>query len=255
MVFKCYSDIYGNVVLKLGNISSKEIITEYNTLFEYAGRKFCKVYAADIENRVILEEYIRPGNPLNEENSLEKRLSVFTSLYKDLHIKSAKEERYPTYLQWVKRITQYMSKREDYKDLYLYMKKAEEICLNLSSLYPRRMLLHGDFHHENILLANDGEYRIIDPKGVIGDPVFDIPRFILNEFDNVQSLQTYKKIQKVIRILGEILDIPEPILKQCFFVETAMGACWCVEDDEYEDHLKDVIFAEEIMNGGSFSNL
>jgi streptomycin 6-kinase len=25
-------------------------------------------------------------------------------------------------------------------------------------------------------------YTIIDPKGVIGDPVFDISRFILNEF-------------------------------------------------------------------------
>lgn len=67
------------------------------------------------------------------------------------------------------------------------------------------MLLHGDFHHDNILLGNDGEYIIIDPKGVIGDPVFDIARFILNEFDDEITTELYKKINHIISILEKNL--------------------------------------------------
>lgn len=63
------------------------------------------------------------------------------------------------------------------------------------------MLLHGDFHHDNILLSNNGDYVIIDPKGVIGDPVFDIPRFILNEFGDEITTELYKKINGIIGFL------------------------------------------------------
>jgi hypothetical protein len=167
LVFICYSEKYGNVVLKLGNPSCREIFTEFNALCEYNGRRFCKLYEADIENGIILEECINPGNPLREENSIDKRLSVFCSVYKGLHIMPFKADIYPTYVAWVSRITEYMSKREDCRELYLHMKKAQDICLSLSKMYSQNVLLHGDLHHDNILLGSDGAYKIIDPKGVM----------------------------------------------------------------------------------------
>lgn len=252
IVFICYSEKFGGTVLKIGNLSFGEIVTEFSTLCQYNGRRFCKVFEADIENGVILEECVQPGYPLRDESSLDKRLSVFSSLYKGLHITPARAEIYPTYTEWVGRITEYMSKRQDCKELYLYMKKAKDICLSVSALYSRKMLLHGDFHHDNILLGNDGEYIIIDPKGVIGDPVFDVPRFILNEFGDEITTELYKKITDIINILEKKLNIPNDILKQCLFVETAMGVCWSVEDgstpEEYPSLLQNVAFAETILN-------
>ncbi|MBP1994858.1 aminoglycoside phosphotransferase family protein [Paenibacillus eucommiae] len=252
LVFICDSASFGSVVLKLGNPSSRETFTEFNTLYRYNGRRFCKVFDADIENGAILEERVQPGNPLRDESSLDKRLAVFCSLYKGLHITPAKEEIYPTYTEWVGRITAYMSKRQDCKKLYVHMKKAKDICLSVSNLYSQKMLLHGDFHHDNILLGNDGKYVIIDPKGVIGDPVFDVPRFILNEFSDEITTELYKKINDIICILEKNLNIPNDILKQCLYVETAMGVCWSVEDgttpEEYESLIKKVAFAETILN-------
>jgi streptomycin 6-kinase len=251
LIFKCYSENFGSVVLKIGNPTSREAFTEFNTLNQYNGRRFCRVFDADLENGVILEECVHPGNPLREESSLENRLSIFCSLYNGLHIAPDKAEIYPNYTEWVGRITDYMSKRQDCKELYLYMKKANEICLSVSNMYSQQMLLHGDFHHDNIL-GNDGEYIIIDPKGVIGDPVFDVPRFILNEFDDEITPELYKKINDIIGILEINLNIPNDILRQCLYVETAMGICWSVEDDatpeEYLSHLKTVAFAENILN-------
>lgn len=141
-----------------------------------------------------------------------------------------------------------MSKREDYKELYLYMKKAKDICLSLDSKYFKKMLLHGDLHHDNILLSNNGEYKIIDPKGVIGDPIFDVPRFILNEQDDDISFeQNCLKIIKIIDYFENSLNIPNEVIKQCFFIEMTMANCWEVEDGA-APNLDCVAMAEYIMH-------
>lgn len=245
-IFICKSECFEGAILKICK-PCKEVLTEFNTLCEYNGRRFCKVFDSDIDNGAILEELIQPGIQLRDEKVLEKRLSIFTSLYNHLHIEPANAELFPTYTEWVSRITDYMSKREDYKELYLYMKKAKDICLSLDFKYPKKMLLHGDLHHDNILLSNNGEYKIIDPKGVIGDPIFDVPRFILNEQnDDISSEQNYLKTSKIIDFFEESLNIPNKIIKQCFFIEMAMANCWEVESGA-APNLDSVVMAEAIM--------
>lgn len=252
LVFKCESDLYGSSILKISNPCATETLTEFSTLEEYKGRPFCKVYDIDREHGIILEERIEPGYTLRKESSLERRLAVFCSLYTDLHIEPADAEIYPTYLTWVNRITNYMSQRQDAEELYLHMKKAQEICISLSSQYSKERLLHGDFHHDNILLGGHGEYKIIDPKGVIGDPIFDTPRFILNEFEEEITPELYDKINNIILTLEKELHIPGEILRQCLYVETAMGNCWSVQDgaspEEFPKLLNYVAFAERILN-------
>ena len=49
-----------------------------------------------------------------------------------------------------------------------------------ASLEPgRAILVHGDFHHHNILDAGD-RYLAIDPKPMLGEPEFDVPSFLWN---------------------------------------------------------------------------
>lgn len=252
LVFRCRSETFGSVVLKLHPPSSDEIRTEFHTLRQYNGNRFCRAYDADFANGVLLEEYVHPGTPLRKESSLDQRLSVFCSLYHGLHVKPENANLFPSYMEWVTKITEYMSGRQDGKALYLHMRKAREICSSVSTVYSQRMLLHGDLHHDNILLGPNGAYTIIDPKGVIGDPVFDIPRFIMNEFEDEITEELYRKISYVIRVLSEKLHVSLEIIKQCLYVETVMGVCWCVEDgspaDEFPRLLSKVEFAEAIMN-------
>lgn len=140
-----------------------------------------------------------------------------------------------------------MSKRDDYISLYLHMKKAEDICKNITTVYPEEMLLHGDFHHDNILLSQNGEYKIIDPKGVTGNPLFDLPRFILNEFDEPVTGETYKKIEYIIMYISKRLCIPDHIIRQCLYIETVMAYCWSVESGE-APIMEHVAIAEDLLN-------
>ena len=233
-VFKCTSDEYGQCILKIGE-SIKGSETEYQTLREYNGGKFCRVYQADIPNGVLLMEQIIPGTPLRVEPNLEKRLDLFCELFDGLHIEPVDDKVYPTYMDWVSQITEYMRHRSDYKVLYQRMVKAEQICCDLWTKYPRRMLLHGDLHHDNILLDSKGRYRIIDPKGVIGDPVFDIPRFIINEFLDKHDDNPDQKFAYITRVFSERFNIPKSDIGDLTYVELCMAHCWQVEDRQEPD--------------------
>jgi streptomycin 6-kinase len=245
-VLKAHSEQYGNVIIKKRKVV-KVIEDEFNTLSEYNGRYFCKIYGVDLANGVLIEEQVQPGTELSNELSLDKRLEVFASIHKGLHIKASKQYKYPTYYDWVSNATRYIETREDHKELCMHMQKAEDICKELITIYPRKLLLHGDLHHYNILRNNQNGYTLIDPKGVIGDSIFDIPRFLLNEMEDELDKKLFDKIIYAIKVIGEKLGIPTKIIKKAFYIEMAMAECWMIEDGELANVDK-VIFAERVLN-------
>jgi len=244
-IFKCVSNKHGKCVLKIGK-SAGVTGNEYRILREYNGSRFCKVYEADVANGILLIERITPGTQLCDGPELDKRLDLFYDLFCGLHIEPADKAVYPTYMGWVARITEYMRSRTDYKILCEKMVAAEEICRRLCEKYSSEMLLHGDLHHDNILFGIDSRYRIIDPKGVIGDRVFDIPRFILNEFDDVHDDNFIKKFTHITRTLAEKLNMPEYDIRCLTHVEMCMANCWNVESAD-EPNIDCVLFTEKMM--------
>jgi len=246
-IFKCFSNKHGSCILKIGN-PSRETYTEYHMLREYNGRGFCKVYQSDIANGVLLIERIIPGIQLRAEPNLDKRLDMFCGLWSRLHIKASNKTVYPTYMQWVSRITQYMREINEQKNLFRKMLRAEEICHSLCEKYPGEMLLHGDLHHDNILLDKDNSYLAIDPKGVVGDIVFDIPRFILNEFGDTIDDCLVNKIAYITQELSKKLHIPQYDIHRLLFVEICMANSWSVESSKIPN-MEEVLFAEKLMDG------
>lgn len=246
LVLKCNSAIYGNVIIKQ-QMDTSYIKSEYNALKEYNQSRFCKVFDADLEHGVLIEEQISPGTELRKVKSLDERLMVFCTLFKDLHIFPKNPEIYPSYLDWVSNAMNYLEGLDNYRDLYIHTKAAKMICTELFFKYPQKMLLHGDLHHDNILLNNNGSYTIIDPKGVLGHPIFDIPRFILNEMEDEITAELYDKIIYVIDILSQHLNIPLKDLKQLFYMEVSLSEAWNAESGDCVK-MENIIFAHRILN-------
>jgi hypothetical protein len=250
-IFFCRSEIYGECVLKIGsNFQDDEFIWEYNVLREYNGRRFVKVFESDIEiktrKKAMLIERVFPGNMLKDEQSLDKRLSVFSELFNGMHINPENTALYKKYVDGISYSVETISKRKDCKDLCWHMMKAKDVCMTVSASYNREMLLHGDLHFHNILRKDDGNYAIIDPQGRVGDLVFDVPRYILIEYYNSAMEERIDKINHIIEYLRSNLNIPNEILRQCFYIETASFECWFASVGNYD--INNVIFAEKIMN-------
>ena len=253
-IFLCRSEIYGDTVLKISDNTHEDFMSEYNVLREYNGKSFCKLFACDTENKVMLIQRIIPGVQLKAEPITKNRLAVFSSLYNKLHIKPTDPALYQRYIDKVNYYADYISNRGDCKDLYLHMTKAKNICGDIYALYNKEMLLHGDLNYTNILLRDDGKYVIIDPQGLLGDPVFDIPRYILTEYYDICKIkdltyeQRFNRIDGIIEYLESSLNIPAKIIRQCFYIETVTFESWSASTGNY--NINNVIFAENIMLRG-----
>ena len=60
-----------------------------------------------------------------------------------------------------------------------YLHKAKKLRDELLKTTASHVLLHGDLHHDNILKNVNG-WIVIDPKGVIGEPAYEVAAFIRN---------------------------------------------------------------------------
>lgn len=269
VVFKGTSSIYGEVIIKKQRDTSiikneYNILKEYNSLVEYNTineyntfkghntlkkynqQQFCKVFDVDLENGIMIEEQIIPGTVLRVVKSLDERIMIFCSLHKGLHITPKESEIYPTYLDWVSKAENELKTIGSFQDLYLHMQIAKKICSDLFQIYPQKMLLHGDLHHDNILLNQNGTYTIIDPKGVLGHPIFDLPRFILNEMEDEITKELFDKINYIITIISKQLSVPQTVIKKLFYMEVVLSQAWNAEDGDAV-RMDMVRFANEVL--------
>jgi streptomycin 6-kinase len=217
-IFICRSELYGETILKIGR-KYNEAATEAGMLTEYNGHRFCRLYAADVKNGALLLEKLSPGKNLFYETDADQRIIAFAGLYNKLHLPPRGTANYPTYQEWIERFIKLADDRDDIRE---HGSKAMYLYDEIVQTYSKTMLLHGDLHHENILSDGVG-YRIIDPKGVIGDPVFDCSRFIMDEFDDNLMLCKHAEIKSFTEKLGKAIDIPAEVLLKCLYIETVIS--------------------------------
>ena len=258
-IFFCRSARYGDAALKISSNSDKDFRGEYNVLREYGGGKFCNVYDCDREDKVMLLEQITPGIELAEEKSLVRRMDVFSGLFNRLHKKPSDPALFQTYGDKLCGSVKYFKNRDDLGDLYVHLMKAIKVYDSVSAVYSTEMLLHGDLHAKNILSRGNGGYVIIDPQGLAGDPVFDIPRFIMAEYYGyVQTIEGYNAnkeasleqraewVEQIIKYFSNSLGVPQTVVRQCFYIEVTLYECWSASVGGYD--IDNPLFAEMITN-------
>lgn len=230
LVFKGETEKYGPVIVKLC-LYEDEYLGEVEALKHYDDGSMCRFYDVDHDQKVFIEERLEPGDTLFQEPLLEKRLEHFCSLHQLMarNHKPYDASHYKTYKDWIVRIAAYMREQKGWGLLSAHMDTAEQYFLELWDKYPERQLLHGDFHYYNILKCHDS-YKIIDPKGVIGDPFFDVWRYLLNEFwDEPDDEKKALKMEVVFAYIIEATGYPEEDLRKGLYIENALSMSWNVE--------------------------
>lgn len=226
LIFYAVSKQYGRVILKalINNGFDKEILA--CKLFQ--GENFCKIYEYSLEDQVYIMERIMPADTLYESVPRNDRIKIVGRIFKGLHKTDIPDSAFPTYSEWFEAGKEGTKNRKDCEELYQYLYSAERMLADINQKYSRNLLLHGDLHHENILKNENGSYTVIDPKGVIGDPVFDLSRFILDEFRDDLTSEPKDVIIDFVQKLGDSVSIPCEILLRCLYIETVI---WLFRED------------------------
>lgn len=171
---------------------------------------------------------------------LDQRIRMFLQVFREIHMPA---DSGATYLNWLEGICAYCAQHQVAEDM---ASRAHLFCAEMFEKYPDRVLLHGDLHHDNLLLRTDGSYAMIDPKGVVGPAIMDLPRFILNEPDADHACSDRQHIEEVIRLLGEQSGYPVADIGKLFYMETVLTNIWCLEDGEEMDR-EQMEFAEHCL--------
>ncbi|MCF6764778.1 phosphotransferase [Thiotrichales bacterium 19S3-7] len=226
------------IILKIA-IDKEALEKEANALEAFQGVGVPKLYVRE-KNFLILEQVL-PGStlkdyfPSKEFNSIE----IFCTVLKNLHrINLPKKHGFQSIEKWL------VALDHDYDIPMMYLAKARALYRELLRTQPTQILLHGDLHHENIL-KHHNQWIAIDPKGVIGDPAFDVCAFIRNPIPDLLGLNNPKDIiNQRINSCAKLLNLSKMRIYDWFFVEAVLSWLWNLEDNldpSYFKHLLEMI--------------
>ncbi len=154
-------------ILKVTPPEDDESDEEADALALWDGEGAVRLLRRDGERRALLLERARPGDDLAAlEETEATRVAVATGLR--LWRPAAEPFR------WI----------GDHVPRWLDNAAGHELAPLARELYAsmeagRGVLVHGDFHHHNVLRSGRGPLAI-DPKPMLGEPEYDVPSFLWN---------------------------------------------------------------------------
>ena len=110
------------------------------------------------------------------------------------------------------------------------LNKAHEFYKSLKS--TDKYLLHGDFHHENVLSATREPFLAIDPKGVVGEIGYEIAVFLNNHCWWLKSEPNLnEKLGDAVRRFSEAFAVAPEDLRKWAFAQMVLSAWWTFEEN------------------------
>jgi len=226
------SCVQGNrpTVLKIG-FNKHEVLSEMHALKLFAGNGCVALLHADAEQGALLLQRIVPGTSLKTLPPEQDRhaAEITSQVIKKLQHQSARNPQQ----EGVPRVENWLTTLDKNWDLpQQHLVKARALKNHLLATTTHTVVLHGDLHNDNILSCGDNEWLAIDPKGVIGDQVYEVGAAIYNPIPEAVDRNTAKKIMRDrIDICAESLGFDRQRIVDWAFVQVVLRSCWALEDN------------------------
>lgn len=107
---------------------------------------------------------------------------------------------------------------------------ADELLNNQQDVQP----LHGDLHHENVLHGKRG-WLALDPKGLIGDPMYDAANMFYNPLDRDDLRANENRIASMAQTFSQAFNRDTRTILGFGMAHACLSASWHDEDKNYEE--------------------
>ncbi len=213
------------IILKLG-ANNKALAKEATCLQAFAQHGAAEVIAS--EPGMILIQRANPGTTLKEyfPSKDKQATSILCERIQQLH--TAEVPKQHNFLNLKELLTTLDNDLAIPLDI---LSKARQLRGDLLASTDNVVLLHGDLHHENILKHGDS-WLAIDPKGFVGDPVFEVCAFIHNPIPELlEQANPERIINNRIKYCADLLGFPIQRIQDWLFVKSALCWAWCLDDN------------------------
>jgi streptomycin 6-kinase len=220
------------VVLKIG-VPNREILSEMTALRLFDGVGACRLLEADEENCAFLLERLSPGQMLvsldDDKARTEIACQVMTRLWQPA----------PPGLPFIP-LSSWFAELDKLRPGYgggtgpfprWLVERVEALLPDLLHPSNPQMLIHGDFHHFNVLNSERG-WLAIDPKGVVGPIGYEVGPLLINPWGDFLKLENPLGITECrLSILSEHLGLPAAHLRDWGLCHCLLSAWWDLSED------------------------
>lgn len=221
-----------DTVLKVG-VPNAELLTEVEALWLFDGHGIVRLLEADADWGVLLLERLKPGTPLSSLSDDKQATSVATQVMRQLWKPVPSEHPFPTVGKWATGLERMRERFGGTGPLpSRLVEAAERLFAELISSMAEPVLLHGDLHHQNVLAAERQPWLALDPKGVVGEPAYEVGALLRNPMPQLLTeSQPRRLLGRRADQLAEELGFDRERLVGWGLAQAVLAAWW-----SYEDH-------------------
>ena len=246
-----------DVVLKMG-VPNRELLSEIEALRLLDGEGACKLLALDEENSWMLLERLQPGEMLvtvkDDETATHIAAEVMKKIWRPLESSGLPlvQEQAPALQKFIP-LSDWFDGLKRLRPMFdggtgpLDEKIVRRVECWVNDAFAENhhpVLMHGDFHHYNILSSERG-WLVIDPKGVIGPAGYEVGPLLMNPWMELLKMSDHKQItRRRIDILHEHLGFEREHIHKWALAHAVLSAWWGIEDhvdDEYSIRFAEMI--------------
>lgn len=224
----------GPAVLKLGFPADREFQHEIAALAAFDGYGMVRLLASDPARAVMLLQRVTPGKPLTALADDAAATEIAAGLLRDFWPPPPPGNTFPSVTDWGRGFGRMRTRFAGGSGPIpaRLADQAERLFAALAQSQAPPVLLHGDLHHDNILDAGAGRCVAIDPKGVTGEPAYEVGAFLRNPISRLGQPTTRALTACRIATFAGTLGLDPERIRDWALAQAVLSAWWSIEDND-----------------------
>jgi streptomycin 6-kinase len=229
-----------SVVVKAGFIPpDRELISEVAALTHWNGGGAVRLLESDLDQGLLLLERLVPGRPIGDVEDDQEALSIAATVLEQLwragppppYVSSSPFPLTRDWGQGFARLRSHFGGTGPFPAVLLG--RVERLWSELESTSAEpAVVLHGDLNFGNVLSADREPWLAIDPKGIIGEPVYDTGIFLRDPVDRIlAAAHPDRFLARRIDQLAERLGFERQRIRDWGLAQAVLSAWWSIEDE------------------------
>jgi streptomycin 6-kinase len=220
------------IVLKIGP-PNRELLSELNTLRLFNGQGACRQLECDETRYMFLLERLRPGKMLVELEDDEAATGIAADVMMQIWRKPVTETGFIKLSEWFSELNGLRPRYQGGTGPFpgWLVERVESILPDLFANGGESTLMHGDFHHFNVLSSERG-WLVIDPKGVIGPRGYETGPLLVNPWADFLKRDAARITGRRVAILSERLGLARDLILDWALCHCLISAWWDLQPDD-----------------------
>lgn len=220
------------VVLKVG-WPGQELLTELAALRFYDGHGIVRLLDADPAWGAFLLERLIPGTMLSEVPDDAAATHIAAGVMQHLWRPLPPDHGFRSVADWAAGLAKLRPLFDGGTGPLPapLVERAEALFAELLPSQAAPVLLHGDLHHWNIMAAQRAPWLALDPKGIAGEPAYEVGALLRNQVARLlASPDPGRAMARRVDILAETLGFDRARLVGWGVAQAVLSAWWSIED-------------------------